>query len=354
VDGAFIKSFFVTGERSLDALDYLDPDKPTGILPLSYLGSIQNIATQEGEVADFWVCAPGANIVHFRKADEEGTWNTYAGGDPRSQSKRSTAGRVLMALTSAEPYWVCTALSSVKSHFAKADRFVTNLQLPPTARHFREPDPNDPQQAVDLRLFKEIEAQSVRGEWLHNRIAIAMGADGRFLAKLALGVGYKLFGAQFLYTPYGLDLRKAFREANPEKHRHIPIRGSGYLKSVDLADIADKLRWPGGWVLLLLRHSDALSLTVQPPSGRSMVIQVTDDPELLGQLSSEYRYGIAWLTVPGVARAVGSLPYPDYLTHQISKHPHPELCELAARRGRRDRLPPTGIPDQAEPEAGTS
>jgi len=350
VDGAFIKSFIVSGERGYDALDYLDPDNPTGILPLSYLGTIQSVATQEGEVADFWVCAPGANIVHFRKASEEDTWDAYAGGDPRRQSKRSKAGRVLIGFTSAEPYWLCTALSSVKHHFAKADKFVTNLQLPLTAKHFRELDTNDPQQAADLEFFKQIEANSTRGEWLHNRIVIAMGADGRFLAKLALAVGYKLFGARFLQTPYGLDLRKAFREANPEKRRQIPIRGSGYLTSVDIGGIEEKLRWPGGWVLLLLRHPNALSLVVQPPSGRSMVIQVTDDPELLAELETTYRDGIAWLTVPAAARAVGPLAYPDYLAHQIGQLAHPELHDLAALRGQRDRLPPTGIPDQAAPE----
>lgn len=222
VDGAFIKSFFVAGERAIDALEYLDPDKPTGILPLSYLGTIQNIATQEGEVADFLVCAPGANIVHFRKASEEDTWDAYAGGDPRRRSKRSKAGRVLVGFNSAEPYWVCTALSSVKGHFPKAEKFVTNLELPPTAKHFRELDPKDSQQAADLQFFNEIEANSTRGEWLHNRIAIAVGADGRFLAKLALAVGYKLFGARFLQTSYGLDLRKAFREANPDTRPYNP------------------------------------------------------------------------------------------------------------------------------------
>lgn len=352
VDGAFIKSFFATSERSFDGLDYLNPDKPTGILPLSYLGIIQNIATQEGEVADYWVCAPGANIVHFRKASEEDTWDAYAGGDPRRQSKRSKAGRVLVGFTSAEPYWVCTALSSVKHHFAKADKFVTNLQLPPAAKHFRELDLNDPQQAADLRFFREIEANSVQGQWLHNRIAIAMGADGRFLAKLALAVGHKLFGTRFLQTSYGLDLRRAFREANLEKRRQIPIRGSGYLKNVDLGGIEENLRWPGGWVLLLLRHSNALSLSVQPPSGRIMAIQVTDDPELLRELGSEYRDGIAWLTVPGAARAVGPIPYPDYLAHQIGQQTRPELLGLAALRGQRHCLPPTGIPNRAEPEAG--
>lgn len=351
VDGAFIKSFFVAGERSLDALDYLMPDNPIGIIPLSYLGTIQNVACrQEGETADFWVCAPGANIVHFRKANEEDTWNTYAGGDPRRQSKRSKAGRVVVALTSAEPYWVCTALSSVKHHFAKADKFVTNLELPPTAKHFRMLDPNDPEQAADLQFFNVIEANRERGEGLHNRIAIAMGADGRFLAKLALAVGYKLFGARFLQTPYGLDLRMAFREANPEKRRQMPIRGSGYLRSVNLGGIEEKLRWPGGWVLLLLRHFNTLSLSVQSPSGRSMVVQVTDDANLLQELGSKYRDGVAWLTVPPAATAIGAIPFPEYLAHQLGHFAHPELRELEKLKGQRAKLPPTNVRDGSEPE----
>jgi hypothetical protein len=260
----------------------------------------------------------------------------------------------VVAFTSAEPYWICTALSSVKHHFAKADKFVANLELPPSAKHFRELDQADPQQAADLRFYEAFRGNTARGEQLHNRIAIMPGADGRFLAKLALAVGYKLFGAPFLATDSGLDLRRAFREANPEKRRQIPIRGSDYLRSVNLGGIGDKLRWPGGWVILLLRHPEALSLTVQPPSGRSIVMQVTDDPGLLEALGPEYRDGVAWLTVPQAAKAVGPTPYPEYLAHQLGQHAHPELHALEALRGQRDRLPATGIPDEPEVDEGAS
>lgn len=350
VDGAFIKSFFGAGERSLDALDYLDPEKPGGILPLSYCGVIQNISTQEGEVADFWICAPGANVVHFRKASDEATWNSYAGGDPRQQSKRSKAGRVVVALTSAEPYWVLTALSSVKHHFAKADKFVTNLEVPSTAKHFKNLDPDEPQQKADLQFMQALEATTARGKLLNNRFVITLGADGRFLAKLALAIGYKLFGSRFPTSSSGINLRKAFREADVKRRQQIPIRGSGYLRSVNLGGLVDKLRWPGGWVLLLLRLGDALALVVQPPSGRSMVIQITDDPEFLESLGAEYRDGVAWLTVPPAAKAVGPIPYPEYLAHQIGHSVHAELRGLEELRGQRDRLPPTGIPENLEDE----
>lgn len=354
VDGAFIKSFFGTGERSFDALDYLNPDKPTGILPLSYLGVIKDIPTQNGEIADFWVCAPGANIIHLRKAGEETTWNAYVGGDPRRQSKRSKAGRVLVTVTTSEPYWVVTALASVKHHFAKADKFVTNVGLSPTAKHFSELDSADPQQAADRRFLDEFEAKADRGDHVRAQIVIPLGADGRFLAKLALAVGYKLFGAPFLATPCGLNLRRAFREANSDKRRQIPIRGSGYLSGVDLGGIEDRLRWPGGWVLLILRNPKALSLTVQPPSGLSMVIQVTDDPELLNSLGSEYGDGVAWLTVPPAAKAVGPIPFPEYLAHQMGELPDADLQALEALRGKRNQLPPTGIPEKPEIEERAS
>ena len=347
VDGAFIKSFFVMAERTSDALDYLDPEKPTGILPLNYLGIIQNIATQKDEVADYWVCAPGANVIHFRKSSEDDTWDTYAGGDPRRQSKKSKAGRVLVSFTSPEPYWVLTALSSVKRHFAKAEKFVTNLELPPSAHHFQELDPTDPQHALDLRFLSEFKANSIKGEWLKNRVVVATDAGGRFLAKLALAIGYKLFGTQFLETHCALNLRKAFREKNPEIRRLIPIRGSHYLNAIDLEGIKENMRWPGGWVLLLLRVSSALILAVQPPSGRFMVIQITDDPDLLGTLDPEYRNGVVWLTVPAAARALGPLDYPTFLAHQLGQLTNPELNGLSALRGQQDQLPPTGISDPA-------
>jgi hypothetical protein len=169
VDGAFIKSVQGSSERGMDALDYLDSKEATGVLPLSYVGTIQNIAAQDGEMVDFWVCAPGANVLHFRKAGEEGLWDAYVGGDPRSQAKRSRAGRVVMALTSAEPFWVFTALSSVRNHFPKADKFVANLGLPPTAKHFKNFDLSDPQQAADHQYFEEFESLNDKGEHLRTR-----------------------------------------------------------------------------------------------------------------------------------------------------------------------------------------
>ena len=188
VDGAFIKNFPVVGERAHDALSYLSPDDPTGAVPLNYSGVVRNVQPASGEVIDFWVCT-GANVLHIRMDETEDRWNTYVCGDPRRGSKKSKAGRVIVSLTSSEPYWVCTALRSILHHFPKAKRFVTNLELPADATYFHELDSADPQQAEDLRIVREFEGLRERGENVHSRAAIALQADERFLAKVALAVG---------------------------------------------------------------------------------------------------------------------------------------------------------------------
>jgi hypothetical protein len=312
-------------------------------LPLSYLGEIKNVSAQPGEVADYWVCAPGANVIHFRRESEEEVWRSYAGGDPRSASKAAKAGRVVMGLTSAEPYWIWTAIRSVKQHFAKAEKFITNLELPPNAKDFKALDPADPQQAADLAFYKAFEGLAAKGEWVHNQKVISLDADGRFLAKLALAVGYKMFGSDFLQTDYGLELRKAFREANPALRKGLRVRGSGYARGLDLGDLKDQMRWPGGWLLLLRRSAHSLELSIFPPSGRILAIQVSDDAALIRRLASNYSEGVVWLTVPAVGKAIGPMTFPDYVAYKTKVSENPELKALDALRGDPSRLPPTGI-----------
>ncbi|GAA5070542.1 HNH endonuclease [Roseibacterium beibuensis] len=347
VDGGFIKSFAITGERANDALSYLSPDQPTGVLPLIYLGVVQNVRPAEGEVIDYWVCAPGANVLHIRMEEKEDTWNAYAGGDPRRGSKKSKAGRVILSLTSPEPYWVCTSLRSVLQHFPKAKRFVTNLELPANASKFQELDPFDAQQADDLRIVRELEGLRERGENVHIQVAIDLHADGRFLAKVALAVGYRLFGHDFISTDYAKELRKGFREADPEKRFQLNIHGSGYLRGINLGPVNDQLRWPGGWQLALHLLSDKLALVATAPTGRVMCVQVTDDISLLDRLGSEYRDGVCWVTVPPAQTAAGPLPYPEYIAHMIGAKRAPSLTALEALRGDPSMLPKSGL-EEAE------
>ena len=334
VDGAFIRSFLGQSERTYGDLDYLaGAGRPVGI-SLVYLGPIHNIPAPAGHIADFWVCPHGANIIHIRPDDRDGQWLAYAGGDPRA--KKSNAGRAYMMLTSEHPFWIKVSLVSFRRHFGRAKRFITNMDIPDDWP-FRSPDPTDPIEAEDMKM---VQAFIDGGSRARGTVMIRIDTGNRMLAKLALGVGYKLFGSPYLQTEYALHLRRAMREADFQKRQSIPIRGTGHADGSALGDAAKLLAWPGGWVLMITIAQENIGLFVITPSGKSMGIMISDDQELIARLQDRYAEGVVWITVPAAAKAVGPLQLPDYLAHQTRDQIRPTLADLEAGRGDPADLPP--------------
>jgi hypothetical protein len=344
VDGSFIKSWLGANERAHGAQEYLAPTRP-GPLPLVYTGKIAGAPVDADEVAEYWIGPCGANIIHVRPDDKEEHWRSYAGGDPRS--KKSTAGHAYIALTTTEPYWIRASLLSFVAHFKNAAKYVTNMQLGSSWTNLKEADPNDSLQAKGLAVAEFIRQKSLNDEWMLAQSKVDPGVGTRMLAKLALSIGYKLFGPGFLATTYGLDLRRGFREGNSEKRRLIPIKGSGFLSSAVSPAINGLLAWPGGWLLMLLHFDSKLLLSVVSPSGQSMQVLITDDPALLATLGSTYKDGKVWLIVPPAKRAVGPLPLREYLGHQTMSVAVQALSDIEALRTDPAKLPPCSTPDES-------
>ena len=342
VDGAFIKQHLVAAERMRDGLEYLSSENSTETIPLGFCSTVQNIEAPEGEVADFWVCTPGANILHFR-AKSEITFDTYVGGDPRRSSKCSKAGRVVVSFTTEEPFWIKVALRSIKRHFSKAQLFVETSGWPDEHEGFSALSPENPEHAFYLEAVRKLYQHTDAGGQIHGQISLPLHADARFLSKLALAVGFKIFGQSFMTSDDARLHRRSFREADPLKRVDLKIRGTGFLKEDDSPELSEFLKWPGAWQLLLQQVNGALALVVTAPSGRKMVVQITDDRELLEQLGHDYLEGKHWLVVPQVQKGVGPTPYPKYLAHILGSQPLVELEQLAARRTAPSTLPSANI-----------
>lgn len=340
VDGAFIKSWIGNAERSVGALDYLGSNpKNLGVLPLNYLGVLEGMPTAPGEVAEFWAGPCGANIIHLRPADSEELWKPYAGGDPRA--KKSKAGRAYMALASPEQFWILVSLESFRKHFALAQRFVVNMEIPSNWNdHFTSPDLNNPVQAADMRVMNTIISATRRGESFTITPVIATDFGHRFLAKLALAIGCNLLGGDFLATDYAKSLRACFRQPDLKKRRNVPVRGAGFFNEAGLGGAEKILAWCGGWVLILNIVRDRLALSVVSPSGKSMIVYVCDEPALVGRLDAAYRDGKVWLTIPGLGEAVGPISLNAYLAHQLDELRMPKLQALADKRRNASLLPP--------------
>lgn len=118
------------------------------------------------------------------------------------------------------------------------------------------------------------------------------------LAKLGLGVGYKLLGDAFRRSDYAKTLRWGMREANAEKRRLIPVRGSPLFGGPGLGGAEEILKWPGGWVLVVMIIEGSLGLLIISPSGRSMSVLVCNDQNLIADLDPNYVDGVVWITGP--------------------------------------------------------
>ncbi len=340
VDGAFVKSWFGSAERSTDVL-YAESKPPLKlVLPLYYLGRVENVPIEEGLVAEFWTMPCGAHIVHIRPDDKEELWGTYAGGDPRLANRRNRAGRVYVVLTSKKPFWIFTTLASAKSHFKKASRFVVNMEVPEGSVSFNEVDRNDESQARDMDTVQAIIDVAAKRQRLRNRVTVSADVGNRLLAKLGLAVGYQLLGKPFLETEYSKTLRTAFREANYEKRKKSLVRGSGYLGNSLGEALEQRLRFPGAWILLIWRTGGCLGCHVITPSGKTMSVLVCDDPSLVEKIDDVYDDGVIWLTLPALETGIGPLALPSYIGHQLGKQTLPMLTKLEEKRVDFDSLPP--------------
>lgn len=128
-------------------------------------------------------------------------------------------------------------------------------------------------------------------------------------------------------------VRWGLREANIEKRKKIPVRGSSYLSGRGLRGMEAVLAWPGGWVLMVKLTDGKLSLSVLSPSGRAMSVLISDEQTLVDGLDLKFRDGVVWITAPVAEEAVGPIMLSEYVAHQAKVFLSPVLAKLASRRG---------------------
>jgi hypothetical protein len=131
---------------------------------------------------------------------------------------------------------------------SSATRYIVNAGLPPEWKHLAIAiDRNDVQHANDLKVVEFVQNASRTGKYVRHNLNIPIEPDHRLLAKLALGIGYKVLASKFLTTEYASLLRQGMREKDHRNRAKIPIRGVGFLNAV-----SDKqfklLAFPGAWI----------------------------------------------------------------------------------------------------------
>jgi hypothetical protein len=216
------------------------------------------------------------------------------------------------------------AIRSLKAQFPYAQLFPGNFEL--TGQHL---ELNDIFTTVNETVVQELEfIRAIPERQAPVRAVIEVGFEERFLAKLALGLGFNILGERFLSTCYSHNLRKMLW--NRERKDGVEIKGTGYFGARD-KDAEGIMSFNGAYVLAMHAFGEAFGLSVYMPSGQGMHVTISDQPELWQDTSFDsYREGLVFVVIAQLGRFVGPISLTTYIRHKQGTFRHKELADIEA------------------------
>lgn len=331
VDATFLRSWFIANERAFNALEWININSPQSISPLAYMGPVNELELPEDEICEMWIGPCGSHFYHIHKRDKS-EWDGHAGGDPMARS--ADPGRAYLTLTTHDPAWVMLILRSFKASFRRVKRYATNLGFG------KESEPQDFILESGIAEKEEAKRLLALPESRNHSVSINVQFDYRFLAKLALGMGYKLLGDDYLITTYYNDVRAALWARDPDARQGIPLRGASFLSSRE-DQTAELLSHPAGYIVRLHIIANDFVLSLNLPSGKVMHVSMSDSPQLWEEPRFDhYRQGVMYLIAPQLGRFVGPVSLPQFIAHKTGIGKVQELQAIEAMRIDPSTLPP--------------
>jgi HNH endonuclease len=341
VDAAVAKEFFMNGRESGAWQSCFDYNENSGnVFPLMYFGKCTELQCAEGEEAEVWLGPDGGTAWNFHKSRGE-DFDVFAGGDPLVRRKDQSS-RVYVFQASTVPYWLLSNLKSAQAHFKEEPIFVgadSDIEAQLSAE--RKKGILCRKDATAIAERDQIRQLLDRGGQIQHALKLDVLFDIRFLAKLAIAFGHKLFGEDYGALHYTDQLRTLLwtRRANldPEQHR---IKMRSYFNG--LQDHSMKpFCFPLGFVFIFKYVNGDLVLAIVFPSGHFVQVSITDrntDPDFkISAYSFEEHVIIA---VPQLGETVGPIKLNEYVPWILGSYPIAELDAIRTRITPRTALPP--------------
>lgn len=343
VDAPFSRSWLVQMDRAANARRFVDL-KQNPSLPLTYMGMPDGLQW-EGKVCDLWFGPALDPVFHFHdRYPDTNDYRTEAGRPLHVKAKDIDPGFVVVLIAARNPAWWPCLLRSVIDQIDSAPVYVANaVQVPTLSPRFAK---------VPASLRPLMEQLRMRiGTQVQSNGAIAIDADDRFLAKLALG-----FGSLFLNPSFGTSvdatlLRNYLWERKSEGREALKLRGTSFFNNRFHRTPSDRLDELLGWKpghVIVLQAFDQLLLSVIFYGSHSATIQVTADQEhWTGCFDKlEAPEGTVFVVAPGFRKFIGPVPLSRYIVanvelkrgnvvnevgrfmHQVESHPEPPPFDL--------------------------
>ncbi|UTY57396.1 HNH endonuclease [Massilia sp. erpn] len=325
VDASYAKSWFLTNTFAMAARSLCTQVADPGI-PLTYIGpvDIPNLEIPEEHIAESWIGPSGETVIWIRKHDER--MNSYAGGNPIS-AKKAASVAYFFPVTNEELGFRLGWKSFQRAFAKRSARKIIGAQLVGSGddsgadlAYLMFDEPGD----VDTRNVLAI--RTAIGGGFPGKIPMNLKFSQRFMCKMALAVGYGLFGGDFLLDNVALEARKGLW---PNEEAGVStIRGTDPLRMMNMPNAA-LLGYPGAVVVLVMNVGNKWCLTVSVDEKMPFNIELGSDALASPHVSREEGYVL--MLFPYLDKAF-EMTLAELLVHRLGVIPNAQLQEIDNRR----------------------
>ncbi len=326
IDAPAVKGWFMQSQLSTHYRDYAKiEDNP--VLPLKYMGKLSSV-TYEGKICDVWIGPTGDSIYHFHiPYSDSKSYPAVVGIPPYLKKSDVDKGFAFLFVVSNNKAWHPTIFRSFIKKFKGSQLFLGNGDKPP-GNVFSE-IPSELKK-LNNKLFKK--------KVLEVGFEFTPFAENRFLAKMALGMGAKFLGENFVKSLEAERLRKYMWAKTKEERENIPLHGMSFFDPNKKDDLLEFYGWEGGHLITLLNLPDCVALTITLYNSIWASVKIDksayDFKDKIGD-------GISIVIIPALNRIVGPMKYIHFLNHKMDiRNKNAELSEIEIELKRRKKSKP--------------
>lgn len=331
IDAPAVRNWFVSQAIADNATNFVKiEDNP--ILPLRYMGIVEELKYGE-KICELWIGPAGSTIYHFHDPFPLEGLPAMVGIPPSIKRKNIDFGFTFIFVTNDNEIWYPTIFYSFINAFKESDKYLGNGNTPPGGAFS-----DIPKKLKDLHTS----LKNISGKTHKAGLNLALDGEVRFLAKIALGIGYKLLGDDFANSE-SAKLLRGFMWAKDSKEREVyPVHGTGFSNiNKDENSMKELFGWEGGHVLSLTSVGGAIGLHITIYNTVTATIKIDDFKEEYKNIIGD---GLCYIIVPGLRKVVGPMKQIHFLQHKLNMgRKNDELLEIELEMEKYKIKPPFDI-----------
>ena len=315
VDSGFLKSHLVTNAKSALQEEWYRKGLSTIPLP-HYMGKMKALSTHK-QVCDFWLLSYGSRVYHYYPDEEK--FRTQAGGNPINKRKgRAKAFLVFSENVGENEERAHLNLASFINFFSPADLYGVNIECHDRNGETLIRRAYESQEEYDnlMNSMDNIECSTVS--------TLDINISNRFYSKIALCIGYNIYGESFLEFSYTRELSNSlwYRPWKPTPK----TLGSDFILGQDRDLVMElTMNWQYGNAVTISPYGKGLLLALSFFGKLATVIALTVGYKALSPRIHIPHEGLSFLWTMDGKHIFGPYSFAKYVVHRLGNKPIPEL-----------------------------